>query len=164
MRPLAPRLNPRRTGTGRLLLAAVAVFGLAAAQIGVAAWWSDPAHAKGGNSGGGGGNGGGNGNGPGQNNAGGKGVGHGKGKPGQVQSPDAAMQLRDAGSIRPLSELYAAAEKQFRGKVVDAKLIGDVQTGWFYDVRVVTEDGHTHDVSYQATNLALVSIDGEPVE
>lgn len=149
----------------RICIAAALCLGLVAGNFILAAQWSEPAYAKNGNAGG---NGGGNGGGAG--NAGGNGGGHGNagGKGGGANAPaadpDTALSLRNAGRIKPLSEVYAAAERQFDGEVIDARLVGDQIAGWAYEVRVVGEDGRLHDVTYGATNLAVVSVDGEPVE
>lgn len=183
--------SSRAHKVGRLVLAATASVSLAAAELVLSAQWSAPAFAKGGNNAGGngggnagggnsGGNsgnaGGGNSNaGSGNSNAGGNGKsnaggnGKGKGQTGASAAPaeapaDLAIDLRNSGLIQPLAELYATAERDFGGKVVNARLINDQVAGWVYDVRIVTEDGHAHDVSYRATNLAVLSVDGESVE
>lgn len=169
----------RATLSGRLLLAAALAVGFAAAELAASVVWSAPAFAQGkggGGGNGGGGNGGGNGGGGhgggnsgGNGNAGGQGHGHGKGgAPGQAApggeiEADSALTLSESGAIKPLAEIYAAAEQQFGGRVIGAKLIAE-SAGWTYDVRVVTEDGHVHSVSYDATTLSVTSLDGEPSE
>jgi hypothetical protein len=179
---------------GRLFCAAAISLGLAVGELALSAHWSEPAFAKGngggnggGNSGNGGGSGGGGGGnaGAGNNNAGGNGNsnagagnnnagGNGKGKGASAAAgaaedpasalPDTALELRTTGQIKPLAEVYQDAERRFGGKVVDARLVGDEASGWTYDVRVRTEDGYVRDVSYNATNLAVRSIDGQPVQ
>jgi hypothetical protein len=172
---------------GRLLCAAAVSLSLAAGELVLSACWSEPAFAKGGGNAGGngggngggnaggnsGGNSGGNGNsnaGSGNNNAGGNGKGKGASavasdaEDAASALPDTALELRINGQIKPLAEVYALAERQFDGKVVDAKLVGDEASGWTYDVRLVTEDGYLRDVSYNAANLAVLSIDGQPVQ
>lgn len=177
--------SSRAHKVGRLVLAATASVSLAAAELVLSAQWSAPAFAKGGNNAGGngggnagGGNsgnaGGGNSNaGSGNSNAGGSGKsnagGKGKGQTGANGAPaeapaNLAIDLRNSGLIQPLAELYAKAERDFGGKVINARLIQDQVAGWVYDVRVVTAGGHAHDVSYRATNLAVLSVDGESVE
>jgi len=161
-------------------MAVALCVGLVFGNFILAVQWSDPAYAKNGNSGNSsGGNAGGNGGGSGNagGNAGGNSGAHsnagGNGAGAQAQpaaaDPDIALGLRNAGRIKPLAEVYAAAERRFGGEVIDAKLVGDEAAGWNYDVRVVTEDGHLHEVTFRAANLTVVSIDGvsidgEPVE
>ncbi len=74
------------------------------------------------------------------------------------------LGLREAGVIRPLEDVYKAAEQQFDGEVLDAKLVGSTGQGWNYDLRVVTQDGHVRKVRYDAATLALRALDGKPVE
>ncbi|MBA4095504.1 MAG: hypothetical protein C0484_01880 [Rhodospirillum sp.] len=74
------------------------------------------------------------------------------------------LSLREAGVIRPLEDVYEVAEEQLDGRVLDAKLVGNVNQGWNYDLRVVTEDGHVHNARYDAATLALRTLDGQPVE
>ena len=135
---------------------------------------------SGGNSGGGGNSnaGGGNSNaGSGNSNAGGNGKsnagGNGKGaNPAnsgstpetQVEDTNSVLGLREAGLIRPLEDVYKTAEEQLDGRVLDAKLVGNVNQGWDYDLRVVTEDGVVHQARYDAATLALRTLDGQPVE
>jgi len=68
------------------------------------------------------------------------------------------------GLIRPLEDVYKMAEEQLDGEVLDAKLVGNVNQGWDYDLRVVTEDGVVHQARYDAATLALRTLDGQPVE
>lgn len=179
----------RALKVGRLLLAGAVMLSLAGAELVLSAHWSDPAFAKSGNNAGGNGNGngpggnsgsaGGSNSGNGGSNAGGNSSGsnaggNGKGKGASAASadgeddtavaPDAVLELRRAGKIKPLAELYEVVARQFGGEVVDAELVGDETTGWSYDVRVVTADGHLRDVVYGAASLAVLSIDGQPVE
>lgn len=127
--------------------------------------------------GGGGGNAGGSGGGSGSSNAGGNGKsnagGNGKGKGANapdgssettVEDTDSVLSLREAGLIRPLEDVYTLAEEQLKGRVLDAKLVGNVNQGWDYDLRVVTEDGVVHQARYDAATLALRTLDGQPVE
>lgn len=165
-------------GVARAVLAGSLVLAVLAAQVLPSLLWSAPASAAGnggGNGGGGGGNSGGGGGGnAGGGNAGGNGKsnagGNGKGKPADAGSTaddgisSSVLGLREAGAIRPLADVYSAAEQQFGGEVIGAKLMTDGRQGWTYDVRVVTEDGYVHDVSYNATTLGLLAVDGEPVE
>jgi hypothetical protein len=180
------------TRAPRAMLAAAVILGMIAAQVLAPVLWSDPASAAGnggGNGGGGGGGGGGNGGGGGGgsgggndggngggSNAGGNGKsnagGNGKGKPADAGATAPAddgissspLTLREAGAIRPLADVYSAAEEQFGGEVIDAKLMTDGRQGWTYDVRIVTDDGYVHDVSYNAVTLGLLAVDGELVE
>ena len=140
-----------------------------------------------GNAGGNGnGNAGGNGNGNGNGNSGGGGGGGGNGSggsaggnngsagassPGQSPSgeteivdPNSALNLRETGRIKSLDEVYGAAERQLGGKVIDAKLVMNERQGLAYDLRVVTQDGHVRKARYDATSLALLSLDDRPVE
>lgn len=127
----------------------------------------------GGNAGGnsGGSNAGGNANGPGSNNAGGNGKGKGvaNGPPSDPGAPadaaaNSALGLREAGVIRPLEDVYAVAEEQLKGRVLDAELVGSSVHGWNYDLRVVTEDGHVRRARYDAATLSLRALDGQPIE
>jgi uncharacterized membrane protein YkoI len=115
--------------------------------------------------------------GSGNSNAGGNGKsnagGNGKGKGANaasgssettVEDTDSVLSLREAGLIRPLEDVYKLAEEQLDGRVLDAKLVGNVSQGWDYDLRVVTEDGVVHQARYDAATLALRSLDGQPVE
>ena len=74
------------------------------------------------------------------------------------------LGLREAGVIRPLEDVYKTAEEQLECRVLDAKLVGNVNQGWDYDLRVVTEDGVVHQARYDAATLALRTLDGQPVE
>ena len=173
-----------RKRSRRLALVALMAVSLLATET-LLTVWSDPAFAKngGGNGAGGGGNGGGNGSsgGNGNSNAGGNGKsnagGNGKGKgpssdaatssgapETQIEDTDSVLSLREAGVIRPLEDVYEVAEEQLDGRVLDAKLVGNVNQGWNYDLRVVTEDGHVHNARYDAATLALRTLDGQPVE
>jgi hypothetical protein len=126
----------------------------------------------GGGAGGGGGNAGGNGGGSSGSNAGGNGKGKGANSPGASSTgkpeteveANSALGLREAGVIRSLKEVYNVAEKQLHGRVLDAKLVGSSVSGWDYDLRVVTEDGHVREARYDATTLALEALDGQPIE
>jgi uncharacterized membrane protein YkoI len=70
--------------------------------------------------------------------------------------------LREAGRIRSLDDVYSKAERQLDGEVIGAKLVSS-REGWTYDVRVVTRDGHVRQARYDASTLALRSVDGAPV-
>jgi hypothetical protein len=128
----------------------------------------------GGNGGGGNGGGGGGGNsnagGNGKSNAGGNGKGKGASsaaagsEEAAVEDTDSVLTLREAGLIRPLEDVYKVAEEQLDGRVLDAKLVGNLDQGWDYDLRVVTEDGVVHQARYDAATLALRAMDGQPVE
>ena len=65
------------------------------------------------------------------------------------------LGLREAGVIRPLEDVYKVAEEQLDGRVLDAKLVGNVNQGWNYDLRVVTEDGVVHKARYDAAHEFL---------
>jgi hypothetical protein len=116
-----------------------------------------------------GGNAGGNGGDNGKGNAGGNGKGNAGGNGGAdaagsgIQDENTALGLREAGAIHPLNDAYAAAERQFGGEVIDATLERSDVGGWTYDLRLVTEDGRVRTLSYDATTLALRTIDGKPV-
>jgi uncharacterized membrane protein YkoI len=84
--------------------------------------------------------------------------------PAEIEDPNSALGLREAGQIRPLGDLYKVAERQLDGEVIDAKLVGTSRQGWSYDLRVVTRDGHVRQARYDAATLALRSLDGQPVE
>jgi uncharacterized membrane protein YkoI len=71
--------------------------------------------------------------------------------------------LRETGQIRPLGDVFRVAEQQLGGEVIDAKLVGTEDNGWAYDLRVVTRDGHVRQARYDASTLALRSVDGQPV-
>jgi hypothetical protein len=126
----------------------------------------------GGNSGGsnnGGSNNGGSNNGA-SNNAGGNGKAKGQanaapaGESSEPEDANAALGLREAGRIHPLADAYNLAEGQFGGKVIDATLALHGSRTWTYDLRLVTDDGRVRTLSYDATTLALLAVDGEPVE
>jgi hypothetical protein len=131
----------------------------------------------GGNSGGsnnggsnnGGGNNGGSNNGA-SNNAGGNGKAKGQAhaasgdESSEAEDANAALGLREAGRIHPLADAYNAAEGQFGGKVIDATLALHGSRTWTYDLRLVTDDGRVRTLSYDATTLALLAVDGMPVE
>lgn len=123
------------------------------------------------------GNGSGNSGGNGEGNAGNNGKGNpgGGGKSGnngraaanaptEVAEPASALGLREAGVIHPLAEAYAAAERQFGGEVIDATLEQENASAWRYDLRVVTGDGRVRTLSLDAATLALITVDGVPVE
>jgi len=122
-----------------------------------------------GNGQGNGGNAGGNAGGNGKSNAGGNGKSNAGGNSGandsssSVQDENTALGLREAGAIHPLSEAYATAEREFGGEVIDATLELGGAGGWIYDLRLVTDDGRVRTLSYDATTLALLTIDGKPV-
>lgn len=73
------------------------------------------------------------------------------------------MTLREAGAIRPLGDVFAMAERQLGGEVIDAKLVGTTDKRWSYDLRVVTPDGHVRQALYDASTLDLRSLDGRPI-
>ena len=106
----------------------------------------------------------------GKSNAGGNGKGKGASSAAsgaaetQIEDTDSVLSLREAGLIRPLEDVYKMAEEQLDGRVLDAKLVGNVSQGWDYDLRVVTEDGVVHQARYDAATLALRTLDGQPVE
>lgn len=81
-----------------------------------------------------------------------------------AEDANAALGLREAGRIHPLADAYNAAEGQFGGKVIDATLALHGSRTWTYDLRLVTDDGRVRTLSYDATTLALLAVDGEPVE
>jgi uncharacterized membrane protein YkoI len=116
------------------------------------------------------GSGNGNGNGGGNSNAGGNGKSNAGGNGPTAGTPptdefsNSPLGLREAGAIQPLADVYSAAEQQFGGEVIGAKLLPDERDGWTYDLRIVTEDGYVHDVSYNAVTMALISVDGDPIE
>lgn len=150
----------------RRVLAALFAFGLVASQVIVACAFSPPAFAKGNGNGNGGGNGNGNGGGGNGKGGGNKGGPNAHANPGAagVQSPNAALVLREAGEIRPLGDLYRAAQQQFGGEIIDAQLVGNPRQGWEYDLRIVMDDGRVLNARYDAATLALRSLDGEPLE
>jgi hypothetical protein len=183
--------NHKKTPLERVVLTALLAVSLLASEAILTALWSDPAFAKGGGNGGGnggggggggggkgggggggGGNAGGNGGGSSGSNAGGNGKGKGANSPGASSTgkpeteveANSALGLREAGVIRSLKEVYNVAEKQLHGRVLDAKLVGSSVSGWDYDLRVVTEDGHVREARYDATTLALEALDGQPIE
>ena len=116
-----------------------------------------------------GGNGGGNAGGNGKGNPGGNGKSNNNGRaggntPSEIAEPASALGLREAGVIHPLADAYAAAERQFGGEVIGATLEQQSASAWNYDLRVVTADGRVRMLSYDAATLALIAVDGEPVE
>ena len=82
----------------------------------------------------------------------------------EIEDPNSALSLREAGAIRPLGDLFKVAEQQLSGEVIDAKLVGTAVKGWTYDLRVVTKDGHVRQARYDAATLDLRSLDGQPIE
>ncbi len=82
----------------------------------------------------------------------------------EVEDPNSALSLREAGKIKSLGDLYSVAEKQLDGDVIDAKLVGTVAGDWQYDLRVITRDGLVHQARYDAATLALRTLDGQPVQ
>lgn len=129
---------------------------------------------NGGNNAGGNSNAGGNGNAGGNSNAGGNGKsnagGNGVGRGGvndtasEVDDPNSALGLREAGRIHPLADAYSAAERQFGGEVIGATLALHGSKTWTYDLRLVTQDGRVRTLSYDAATLALLTVDGVPAE
>jgi hypothetical protein len=93
-----------------------------------------------------------------KSNAGGNSANSGSG----VQDSNAALGLREAGRIHSLTDAYAVAERQFGGEVIDATLADNAAGGWTYELRLVTDDGRVRTLSYDATTLALLTIDGYP--
>ena len=127
------------------------------------------ANSNGNGSGNSGGNGGGNAGNNGKGNSGGGGKGNNNSHaaanaPSEVAEPASALGLREAGLIHPLADAYAAAERQFGGEVIDATLEQQNASAWRYDLRVVTDDGRVRTLSLDAATLALITVDGEPVE
>jgi uncharacterized membrane protein YkoI len=82
----------------------------------------------------------------------------------EVEDPNSALGLREAGRIHPLADAYSAAERQFGGEVIGATLALRDSKTWTYDLRLVTQDGRVRTLSYDATTLALLTIDGAPAE
>ncbi|HET6620934.1 MAG TPA: hypothetical protein VFG64_13440 [Dongiaceae bacterium] len=168
-------------GASALLRVAVASFLCLALLIQPALAAGGSGHGNGSSNGngnsGGGNNAGGNGNAGGNSNAGGNGKSNagGNGKSSnahgavndaasEVEDPNSALGLREAGRIHPLADAYSAAERQFGGKVIDAVLALRDSKTWTYDLRLVTQDGRVRTLSYDATTLALLTIDGAPAE
>jgi uncharacterized membrane protein YkoI len=56
------------------------------------------------------------------------------------------------------------AERAFGGEVIDATLELNAAGGWTYDLRLVADDGRVRTLSYDATTLALIAVDGEATE
>jgi len=129
------------------------------------------------------GNGNGNGSENGHGNAGGSGNpgNSGKGNPGgagksdnngrtatdavsKIVEPASALSLRESGTIRPLSDAFIVAKRQFGGDVIDATLEIQDATTWTYDLRLITDDGRVRALSYDAATLVLITVDGVPVE
>lgn len=122
-------------------------------------------------------NAGGNGNAGANSNAGGNGKSNagGNGKSGnadgavndaasEIEDPNSALGLREAGRIHSLADAYSAAERQFGGEVIGATLALRNSKTWTYDLRLVTQDGRVRTLSYDATTLALLTVDGAPAE
>jgi uncharacterized membrane protein YkoI len=122
-------------------------------------------------------NAGGNGNAGGNSNAGGNGKSNagGNGKSSnadgavndaasEIEDPNSALGLREAGRIHSLADAYSAAERQFGGEVIGATLALRNSKTWTYDLRLVTQDGRVRTLSYDATTLALLTVDGAPAE
>jgi hypothetical protein len=112
------------------------------------------------------GNAGGNSGGNGKSNAGGNGKSN-AGANADAGTPDVpdsntALGLRESGVIHSLTDAYAVAEGQFGGEVIDATLEPGSAGAWTYDLRLVTDDGRVRTLSYDATTLALIAVDGEP--
>ena len=82
----------------------------------------------------------------------------------EIEDPNAALGLREAGRIHSLADAYSAAERQFGGEVIDAALTMHDSKTWTYDLRLVTQDGRVRTLSYDATTLALLTVDGAPAE
>jgi len=131
---------------------------------------AQPAFAGGSGTGNTHGNGGGSSNAGGKSNAGGNGKSNSHGHAGvnseaaELRDLNSALGLREAGMIRPLTDVYTEAERRFGGEVIDALLeLRDARV-WTYDLRLVTDDGWVRTLSYDATTLALIAIDGKPVQ
>jgi hypothetical protein len=82
----------------------------------------------------------------------------------EIEDPNSALGLREAGRIHSLADAYSAAERQFGGEVIGATLALRNSKTWTYDLRLVTQDGRVRTLSYDATTLALLTVDGAPAE
>jgi len=143
----------------RAALALLLLAGFVVGEVAMNVLWNAPAFA--GNNGNGNGNGNGSGSG---GSGGGSAATTGDGAVPEIEDANSALDLREAGEIRSLNEVYKKAEQQLGGQVIDAKLVGSKRQGWNYDLRVVTQDGHVRKARYDAATLALRALDGQPVE
>ena len=141
---------------------------LTAMVIGLCLLLANPVLAGGNGNANGQGNAGNNAGGNGKSNAGGNGKGHAgpnadAGTAGAEDS-NTALGLRESGVIHSLTDAYTVAERQFGGEVIDATLEAGSGGAWTYDLRLVTDDGRVRTLSYDATTLALIAIDGKPAQ
>jgi uncharacterized membrane protein YkoI len=71
---------------------------------------------------------------------------------------DCALDAREQGKIRPLSEVFAAARAVVPGEVVKVEL--DREDGiWVYEIKILTTSGRRRTVEINAETLAVMEID-----
>lgn len=73
-----------------------------------------------------------------------------------------ARAALEAGEIRPLSDLLAEVERRFRGRVIEAELQRD-DGQWFYEFKILPQNGRVFDVELDAATGALMGSRG-PVQ
>lgn len=74
------------------------------------------------------------------------------------KSQDCALDAREQGKIRPLSEVLAAARAALPGEVVKIEL--EREDGvWVYEIKILTGTGARRTVEINAETLSILKID-----
>lgn len=73
-------------------------------------------------------------------------------------SQDCALEAREHGKIRPLSDVLGAVRKAIAGEVVKIEL--EREDGlWVYEIKIITTAGRRRTVEINAETLAIIKVD-----
>lgn len=75
---------------------------------------------------------------------------------------DRARRALEAGQIAPLSEVLAAVERDFRGRVIEVELERD-DGRWIYEIKLLTPQGSVIKLEYDAATRTLLRAQGRGV-
>lgn len=79
--------------------------------------------------------------------------------PARADDHDRARAALEAGEIAPLADVLAAAERDFRGRMVEAEL-EDEDDMWIYELTLLTPGGTILRLDYDAKDATLIHAKG----
>ena len=67
-----------------------------------------------------------------------------------------------AGEVAPLEELFARLRKNFQGRILKVELEREgADSAWYYEVKLLTPEGHVLKIEYNARTLELRQVKGK---
>lgn len=72
---------------------------------------------------------------------------------------DRAREAVESGQVKPLKQILKAVRKDYKGEVLDAKLL-ERGGGWIYRIKVLSKDGQVFDIGVDGQSGQIVDVQG----